>query len=371
LPGYVPTGGQTYYDPGAAQQTQQFGGSYGQYTGQPATGQVPPQAQIPPQQTYTAYDSRGARAAARADRMAMRQHRVPIVGPLLLITAGFIFLLNSLEILDWGIWGSLWRLWPLILVIIGIDMLVGRRSPILSLLLVLVVIAAGAAFLYSAGGLVGGSREQLTLNVPLNGATAANVQIDMGLGDLTVDSGEGGNALATGTLNYYSRSGAPSQSVNTSSNTLNLNLKQSNKGGPFFFGDSNGSLDWNIHLNPQTPTRLDVNTGTGHTTLELEKSNITNLIVNSGTGSTDVVLPAQAGDLKATVDGGVGSIDITIPSGVEARIRIDSGLGSVNVDDRFSKTGDKTYQSAGYSESKNRVDLNLDAGVGSVNITSR
>lgn len=384
LPGYPPTGGQAYYDPGAAQQTQRINSDYGnapsgsagygQYTGQATTQQVPPQAQVPPQQTYpgyTGYDSRAARAAARADRAANRQNRVPIVGPLLLITAGVIFLLNSLDLLDWGIWGSIWRLWPLVLVIIGIDMLVGRRSPILSLLLVIIVIGAGAAFLYAAGGLIGGSREQFSLNVPLNSAKAANVQIDIGAGDLTVDSGEGGNVLATGTLGYYSRSGQPSQSVNTSGDTLELDLNQSSRGGPIFFGDSNGSLNWNIHLNPQTSTRLIVKTGAGHTSLELEKLHLTNLTLNSGVGSSDVTLPSQANGLNATINGGVGSLNIEVPAGVEARIKVNSGLGSVNVDSRFSKIDDQTYQSSNYNDSNNKLNLSLNAGVGSVNITSR
>jgi predicted membrane protein len=116
---------------------------------------------------------------------------------------------------------------------------------------------------------------------------------------------------------------------------------------------------------------LKVNTSAGHTTLELEKLSLTSLSVDSGVGSTDITLPSQANGLTATINGGVGSLNVTIPSGVEARIKVDSGLGNVTVDDRFSKTDEHTYQSSGYSEAKNKLNLSLDAGVGSVNISSR
>ena len=230
LPGYTPPGQQTFYDPGM---TRQVGGDYVPpagntvntekvtytgysgnqantgYAGQGYSG-APNQAQpqIPPQQPYNYYDPRAARRAARDARKAARGNRVPVVGPILLITAGILFLLNNMGIVDWSIWGSLWRLWPLVLVIVGIDMLVGRRSPILSFLLVVIVIGAGAAFLYSLGAFEGGgSVDQYSLNVPLNGAKSANMHIEMSTGQLSIDDGDTGGALATGTLDYYTKSG--------------------------------------------------------------------------------------------------------------------------------------------------------------------
>jgi hypothetical protein len=45
------------------------------------------------------------------------------VGPLLLLAIGFILLFNNLGSLPWGIWGSLWRYWPVILILSGIQIL--------------------------------------------------------------------------------------------------------------------------------------------------------------------------------------------------------------------------------------------------------
>ena len=43
-----------------------------------------------------------------------------LVGPAILIGLGVVFLLNNLGMLDWGIWNILLRLWPLLLIAIGL-----------------------------------------------------------------------------------------------------------------------------------------------------------------------------------------------------------------------------------------------------------
>ncbi len=67
--------------------------------------------------------------------------------PLIFIGAGVILLLANLGYLPWQSWNMLWRLWPLLLVALGIDLLIGRRSmlgAVLSALLILLLIAGVA-----------------------------------------------------------------------------------------------------------------------------------------------------------------------------------------------------------------------------------
>src|SRR6188472_3261560 len=55
-----------------------------------------------------------------------RSMSTPIAGPVILIAAGIVLLLNNLDILPWAIWGDLWRLWPLALIVIGLDLILGK-----------------------------------------------------------------------------------------------------------------------------------------------------------------------------------------------------------------------------------------------------
>ena len=161
--------------------------------------------------------------------------------------------------------------------------------------------------------------------------------------------------------------------MNTSGQTVDVRLKQPNNEGFAFLTSPNQSINWDLHLNPEPQVTLDINTGTGRSDLNLEKLHVTNLSLNSGTGSTTVTLPAQAGNTSAKIDGGVGSIDVLIPAGVEARIMVNGGIGSVDVDSRFDKTGDHTYEFSGYSSNsaKNKLTLDINAGIGSVNVRSQ
>jgi len=51
------------------------------------------------------------------------ERRPGYVGPLLLISIGFILLFNKLGFLQWGAWGSLMHYWPVILILWGIEIL--------------------------------------------------------------------------------------------------------------------------------------------------------------------------------------------------------------------------------------------------------
>ena len=43
------------------------------------------------------------------------------VGPLILLVAGVLLLLNNLQVVPWSIWQSIWPYWPLLLVLLGVE----------------------------------------------------------------------------------------------------------------------------------------------------------------------------------------------------------------------------------------------------------
>lgn len=53
---------------------------------------------------------------------------------------------------------------------------------------------------------------------------------------------------------------------------------------------------------------------------------------------------------------------------IAARIRADQRIGSTKIDrTRFPKTGNE-YQSADYATATNKIDINIDGGVGNISI---
>ena len=66
---------------------------------------------------------------------------VPIWG-IFLVFLGIVFLLQTLDILSWGLWETLWRFWPALIIITGLDILLRRYNAWLVSLLVLVILGA-------------------------------------------------------------------------------------------------------------------------------------------------------------------------------------------------------------------------------------
>jgi len=345
------------------------------YTGQgEPTRQLnqPPPYQYPQTQPTPVYQSPAAPVVTGRPRRG-----TPIVLPTLLIAAGIILLLQNLKVLPWDIWYQIWRLWPLVLIAIGLDLLFGRRNALVSLLIVLAVLGGGAAFLYYNGGLQGpGNLLEYSVNVPVEGARSAVVTLDSGVGNLTVDGNES-TRLASGTLRYYESWGQPEQKIARSGDTVNLDLEQPDRMHLSFGPFGPEPLDragWEVHLNNQVPMKLTVNTGVGDSDLDLREMKVTDLNLNVGTGQTTVRLPEQAGAATASIKGGVGSLNVVIPDDVEARIEVDKGIGSVDVPNRFRKQSDEgndVYVSDGYNGASSKLDLKVNVGVGSVDISSR
>jgi len=70
-----------------------------------------------------------------------QKERISTAG-IFLVFFGIIFLLQSLTILPWGLWGTLGRFWPVLLIIGGLNILLRRYSDwLVSLLIVAILLA--------------------------------------------------------------------------------------------------------------------------------------------------------------------------------------------------------------------------------------
>lgn len=134
----------------------------------------------------------------------------------------------------------------------------------------------------------------------------------------------------------------------------------------FFLRRSDAQISWDLQLNDRVPLQLHVDTGAGVAILDLTHLNITQLDVNTGIGQTTLTLPAQ-GVLHATVNAGVGETLIIIPVGIAVRIHAETGLGHIAIPEVFTHT-DKFFISPDYETAINRIDLDLNGGIGSITV---
>ena len=114
---------------------------------------------------------------------------------------------------------------------------------------------------------------------------------------------------------------------------------------------------------------MKIDSGASSSKLDLTDLKVVDLDIDTGASSTEVSLPVNAGNTRVDIDSGASSLNLHIPTGVAARIRVKSGIASVNVDsNRFPRQDGGLYQSADYATAANRADITIDTGVGSVEI---
>jgi hypothetical protein len=354
------------------QETVRVGGPTGQDT-PPHGYSVPPANQTPTAYSAPPPPPAGPQASAyskapSSDR-SRKQHGVPILGPVLLILAGVVFLLNNLDVLPWSIWGQLWRLWPLVLVAIGLDMLFGRRSPVLSALVVLGVLAAAGGWLFSTGSFEGWGRTvSVPFSVPLASAREASVEVDIGSGELRLGSMTSQTGLlAEGTVEVPENERQFEPEVDTEGDRVELRLEQpSGWSFPFSWGGS----DMEVRLTRAVPMSLNLDVGSGNADLDLRELRVTDLEMDIGSGNTSATLPG-AGVVDGKVDVGSGNLTLNIPSGVYAEIEASIGSGNVEADSAFRREGDRYILGTRSGDNSNSITLDVHVGSGNVNLQAQ
>lgn len=63
-----------------------------------------------------------------SEKKQQQSHGALIWG-IILLFLGIVFLLQVLDVLPWGVWGTLWRFCPVLIIIIGLNILLSRYNP--------------------------------------------------------------------------------------------------------------------------------------------------------------------------------------------------------------------------------------------------
>lgn len=308
-----------------------------------------------------------------ATERASTPHRRPsIVGPVVLILFGAVLLLQNLGILHWGLWTEIWRFWPVLLILLGVEVLLGRSSVGGAIAFGLLIALAAAVLGFSSwwsGGLFTSNwwpgtglivTEQLTR--PRSGVFHASYHIETSAGRLSVDALPGGDPqLYAGSVRHDGRL------VQQVAGTGDVQVRLAIEGSRTAAEQSLTGADWSLSLSPEVPADLAVRTGAGESTLDLSNLRIQTLDLDTGAGKTSVTLPRTAFQ-RGQVNGGVGEITVTVPDGVAIRIAASQSIGSIEANQaRFVRTA-SGWETADYATAASRADLTVRSGIGAIHI---
>ncbi len=258
-----------------------------------------------------------------------------------------------------------------------------NRKYILSAALVLALVSMACGFNINlpVTNFKTGPTQTFDIQIPMPGgsSTGAELNLEFIAGDLKLAPGASGD-LASGTATFNVEEFKPKIQTNGSSNSIivgDLNIK----GIPKFSGDLKNELDLKLS---NTPMSLNIKAGAYNGNFELGGLSLENLSISDGgsnftgafsepnhvemstftysTGASTVNLKGLAnanftqmnfssgagdytlsfdGDLKrdasVMIDSGLGTVNIFVPQGVNARVNYEGGLSSVNKDSSWEQ----------------------------------
>lgn len=297
-----------------------------------------------------------------------------LVGPVILIGLGVVFLLNNLGILEWSIWDVLLRTWPLLLIAWGIDLLIVRRTTeatLFTLILILVVIAGGVWIVAIRGGGPGAHRvESVQYSLPMT--DQVELQIEPGVGILRISALESGEELIRGKLGL-SRGQEVGREVRESGSVALVSLgSQSDWFWPTFGtgaeSDEVGQYEWELAVSSEIPIRLGTDLGLGMVDLDLTELMLEDLYVDTGLGQVKIILPAS-GQFNARISGAIGMTEVFVPRELPIRISCDTGL-TIRQLEGFRQEGD-VYYSPSWNAGGEGVNLEIHQAIGMVVVRLR
>lgn len=307
-------------------------------------------------------------ATALAARAPRRPRRRSMFWPLVLIAIGLVALAGNYGWVEPVSIISFLALWPVLLILLGVDIAFARRWPVATLAAEVLIIAGAlllatlqpsalrlTSFSFSgssdcAGGspsvaLPRGSLQSLRLSIS---GGAARYHLSAGATAAVTASAEGAD------LCLSDRSGRDASRGD-------IRLTQ---GGTRL----SAATDVTVDVASDLPVSLQINAGAGEFVFDLHDVRLTDARLNIGASSTTLVLPKPGGDVPVRIEGGASSIAIEIPADVEARITVTGGLNSAaSSNPRAVKTG-SVIETAGYSTAKDRVTVTINGGVNSVSV---
>lgn len=299
--------------------------------------------------------------------------------PAVLIGVGIALLLTNLGYLPWSSWNVLWRLWPVGLVALGVEILIGRRSTIgavISSVLILALVGGAIALAVCAPNIPAfnyltqpGEWRTEHIEHPLSEAKSASVDIDLTSVPYSISALDDSDNLIEGDITYR---GNLIFNVTEHGSAAKVKLDSIYHGPwnwPYSFSRPDGG--WDVQLSPDVPLKLRIDAGSGRGDLDLSQLQIDDLYIDCGSGAMDVSLPSDS-SFTGTIDVGSGRLAITLPTDVGMRVRLDSGSGAFRPDERFELvSGDRddgVWETESLDSARVAIELKIDQGSGSITI---
>jgi len=267
--------------------------------------------------------------------MTARRYRGGILLPLILIAGGILFLLSNLGLVELASWRTILRLWPILLIAVGVDLVVARSSlagALSSLVTVCVLLGVGFAAFYLFAPGAWTAREQ-GVHVPLAGASAGNVALACDACTIRIVGGASADAIVEGTV-----VGSPWATLSQSTDRTNGVVSYALAGRsalrlPF---PRFGGATWQFALSDDVPIELSVHADGAD--LDLTDMDLVRVDLDAGERAGRLLLSARS---SATYDLSGDALTVVVPDGVGV-LADSEAVGAIDAPSDYVQSGSRS-----------------------------
>jgi Domain of unknown function (DUF5668) len=318
----------------------------------------------------------------------------------ILIVLGFLFLGKEFNLFDFN-WGDIARFWPVLLIIIGLNIIFGNRSNGSTSTILLII-----CFLAIPFGLVrncenkwkerdgfhwnddnrdynddenndeksessaseGFSKSQNFIEEMDASIKSAKLSIEGGVAGIDID-GTTTKLFEADTKSTFTDFNVSKKVEN---GMANIRFSMNGKNGDnnhidIDSDDFDGKNEAKIKLNPTLEWAMDYKFGVAGADLDLSQFNIKSLDIKTGVSGVDIKLGDKANDMQVDIDAGIAGIQLKVPTSMGVRIKTDSFM-SGNDFEGFTKKGDGYYLSPGYDKAVKKITINYKGAFASFDV---
>lgn len=288
------------------------------------------------------------------------------VGPLVLLGLGTVMLLGNLHYLSYGGFALFLRLWPILLVAIGLDVIFGHRGSVWSNLFRVIIglaLVGGIVWLATLSPFFSVGMKSVDFEQKLDKATSSDLRFAMAVGEMKLSGGADKDMLVSGSA------GLPKEM------NLEPHYSEPVDGKSSLFLEGNGVViipintnisPWIFDLNSEIPMELSTELGVGQMRIDLTGTNVNEITTEMGVGQTILTLPSGM-DVDAAVSGAIGELVIRVPAGAEVVIKTDKAIVGSSIPDGYVRDHD-TIRSPEAKPGADKITIQVDLAIGSIAI---
>ncbi len=301
-----------------------------------------------------------------------------IIWGLILVFIGSILLLDNFDVIDFY-WRTVWRLWPLLLVIIGANIIFsGKHSQTGTVIsIVITVVALGFIAYYGTRPQPDSRGWWPNVNIDIdnkkdkafksNASFSEPFESRIQQAELNIAGGATVYELEDTTANLFDAEVDQSwgnyslEKVSKDSiEVLNFRMKNHNK--KWNFDSDTKANEVRLRLNKKPVWDINVETGAGETNFDLTPFKVRNLKFKGGAASFEVKLGEPVTITDVVAETGVAEIKISVPSTAGCKIKVESGLSSKDFEG-FTQQADGSYITSNYNSSAKKINISLKGGL--------